>query len=115
MHYAWRSYVSIAAFVAEAVAEAVAVAVAEAVAEAVAASAGCEMHVCITHVCVMTPSCVTDADTKVTWASSKTHFPFKPRDFVTRCHYTKMKDGTYVVLTRSEDIEFEVCLHVLAV
>jgi len=39
--------VSIAVFVAVFVA----VAVAEAVAVAVAASAGCEVHVCITHVC----------------------------------------------------------------
>ena len=44
---------------------------------------------------------------QVTWASSKTYFPFKPRDFVTRSHNTVLKDGTYVVLTRSEDIEFE--------
>jgi len=48
-----------------------------------------------------------DEDTRVTWASSKTHFPFKPRDFVTRSHNTVLKDGTYVVLSRSEDIEFE--------
>ena len=38
-----------------------------------------------------------DEDTSVTWASSKTYFPFKPRDFVTRCHNAKMSDGTYVV------------------
>ena len=46
-------------------------------------------------------------DTKVTWASSKAYFPFKARDFVTRCHNTQLQDGTFVVLTRSEDIEFE--------
>ena len=38
-----------------------------------------------------------DEDTSVTWASSKTYFPFKPRVFVTRCHNAKMSDGTYVV------------------
>uniref|UniRef100_A0A7S0EY86 START domain-containing protein n=1 Tax=Hanusia phi TaxID=3032 RepID=A0A7S0EY86_9CRYP len=45
-------------------------------------------------------------DTKVTWAASKTYFPFKPRDFVTRVHNTQLKDGTYVVMSRSEDVDF---------
>eukprot|EP00286_Rhodomonas_abbreviata_P014913 CAMPEP_0181339794 /NCGR_PEP_ID=MMETSP1101-20121128/29478_1 /TAXON_ID=46948 /ORGANISM="Rhodomonas abbreviata, Strain Caron Lab Isolate" /LENGTH=430 /DNA_ID=CAMNT_0023450851 /DNA_START=207 /DNA_END=1496 /DNA_ORIENTATION=- len=46
-------------------------------------------------------------DTKVTWASSKTYFPFKARDFVTRVHNTKLNDGTYVVMSQSQDMAYK--------
>mmetsp|Transcript_59882 Transcript_59882/g.141044 ORF Transcript_59882/g.141044 Transcript_59882/m.141044 type:complete len:468 (+) Transcript_59882:199-1602(+) len=46
-------------------------------------------------------------DTKVTWASSKSYFPFKARDFVTRVHNTVMNDGTYVVMSQSQDMAYE--------
>jgi hypothetical protein len=32
-------------------------------------------------------------DTRVTWAASKTYFPFKPREVITRVHNTQLQDG----------------------
>jgi hypothetical protein len=46
------------------------------------------------------------SDTRLTWASSKKYGPFKPRDFITRVHHRQMKDGTFVVMTQSEDVDF---------
>lgn len=41
-------------------------------------------------------------DTKVVWIGSPPIFPFKPRDFCTIVHIRKLKDGTIIVLNRSE-------------
>lgn len=38
---------------------------------------------------------------------SKKYGPFKARDFITRVHHRKMNDGTYVVMSQSEDVEFK--------
>eukprot|EP00282_Hemiselmis_andersenii_P020278 CAMPEP_0172039722 /NCGR_PEP_ID=MMETSP1041-20130122/24065_1 /TAXON_ID=464988 /ORGANISM="Hemiselmis andersenii, Strain CCMP439" /LENGTH=492 /DNA_ID=CAMNT_0012697469 /DNA_START=170 /DNA_END=1651 /DNA_ORIENTATION=- len=46
-------------------------------------------------------------DTRLTWACSKKYGPFKARDFITRVHHRKMTDGTLVVMSQSEDIEWE--------
>eukprot|EP00287_Rhodomonas_sp_CCMP768_P006052 CAMPEP_0196718366 /NCGR_PEP_ID=MMETSP1091-20130531/1565_1 /TAXON_ID=302021 /ORGANISM="Rhodomonas sp., Strain CCMP768" /LENGTH=444 /DNA_ID=CAMNT_0042058993 /DNA_START=565 /DNA_END=1899 /DNA_ORIENTATION=- len=46
-------------------------------------------------------------DTKVTWASSKSYFPFKARDFVTRVHNTVMNDGTFVIMSQSQDMAYK--------
>jgi len=48
-------------------------------------------------------------DTRVTWASSKTYFPFKPREVITRVHNTQLKDGTYVIMSKSEDVDSPDC------
>jgi len=43
-----------------------------------------------------------DPSTKVSWASSKRIGPFAPRDFVTRCHYRRLWDGSLLLSTMSE-------------
>jgi len=45
-----------------------------------------------------------DPSTKLTWASSKRIGPILPRDFVTRCHYRRLRDGTVVLATMSEPL-----------
>lgn len=71
------------------------------------------------------------SDTRLTWASSKKYGPFKPRDFITRTHHRcshhpptllhprfkkmlimdsscrQMKDGTLIVMSQSEDVDFQ--------
>mmetsp|Transcript_39358 Transcript_39358/g.93118 ORF Transcript_39358/g.93118 Transcript_39358/m.93118 type:complete len:359 (+) Transcript_39358:433-1509(+) len=42
-------------------------------------------------------------DTKLMWACSKTYFPFKPRDFVTRVHSAQLPDGSYVIASESPE------------
>jgi len=37
-----------------------------------------------------------DESTKITWATSKRVGPIAPRDFVTRCHYRKLRDDSLV-------------------
>ncbi|EKX47403.1 hypothetical protein GUITHDRAFT_106846 [Guillardia theta CCMP2712] len=48
-----------------------------------------------------------DPSTKLTWASSKRIGPILPRDFVTRCHYRRLRDGTIVLATMSEPLPCE--------
>ena len=43
-----------------------------------------------------------DPSTKISWASSKRVGPFSPRDFVTRCHYRRLWDGSLLLSTISE-------------
>lgn len=43
-----------------------------------------------------------DPSTKISWASSKRVGPFAPRDFVTRCHYRRLWDGSLLLSTMSE-------------
>jgi hypothetical protein len=45
-------------------------------------------------------------NTKIVWACSPAIFPFKARDFCTVVHFRKLKDGTVVVLNRSQDLPF---------
>jgi len=45
-----------------------------------------------------------DPATKVTWATSKPFFPFSSRDFVTRSHYRRLRDGSLVLATMSEQL-----------
>ena len=42
--------------------------------------------------------------TSLTWATSRRVGPISPRDFVTRCHYRKLRDGTLVVAQMSEQL-----------
>mmetsp|Transcript_14175 Transcript_14175/g.28018 ORF Transcript_14175/g.28018 Transcript_14175/m.28018 type:complete len:496 (+) Transcript_14175:213-1700(+) len=46
-------------------------------------------------------------DTRLTWACSKKYGPFKARDFITRVHHRRMSDGTMVVMSQSEDIDWQ--------
>jgi len=45
-----------------------------------------------------------DPATKITWATSKRVGPIFSRDFVTRCHYRKLRDGSLVLATMSEQL-----------
>lgn len=45
-----------------------------------------------------------DEATKVTWATSKHLGPLFSRDFVTRCHYRKLRDGSLMLATMSEQL-----------
>ena len=45
-----------------------------------------------------------DRATRLTWATSRRVGPISPRDFVTRCHYRKLRDGTLVVAQMSEQL-----------
>mmetsp|Transcript_2147 Transcript_2147/g.5048 ORF Transcript_2147/g.5048 Transcript_2147/m.5048 type:complete len:422 (-) Transcript_2147:164-1429(-) len=45
-----------------------------------------------------------DRSTKLTWSSSKRMGPILSRDFVTRCHYRKLRDGSVVMATMSEQL-----------
>ena len=42
-----------------------------------------------------------DEHTKVSWSATKNFGPFRPRDFVTLCHFTKMKGGARCVVNRA--------------
>jgi len=42
-----------------------------------------------------------DPSTKVSWSATKNFGPFKPRDFVTLCHYTKLPGGARVIVNRA--------------
>ena len=42
-----------------------------------------------------------DDQTKVSWSATKNFGPFRPRDFVTLCHFTKMKGGARCVVNRA--------------
>jgi len=48
-----------------------------------------------------------DRATKLTWSSSKRMGPIHSRDFVTRCHYRKLRDGSVVMATMSEQLPCE--------
>ena len=41
-----------------------------------------------------------DEATKVSWSATKPFGPFKPRDFVTLCHFTKLKSGARCIVNR---------------
>jgi len=43
-----------------------------------------------------------DPSTKISWATSKKMGPFSARDFVTRCHYRCLRDGSLLLSTMSE-------------
>lgn len=45
-----------------------------------------------------------DRSTKLTWSSSKRMGPILSRDFVTRCHYRRLRDGSVVMATMSEQL-----------
>ena len=42
-----------------------------------------------------------DATTKVSWSATKPFGPFKPRDFVTLCHFTTLRSGARCVVNRA--------------
>ena len=42
-----------------------------------------------------------DDQTKVSWSATKAFGPFKARDFVTLCHFTKMKSGARCIVNRA--------------
>mmetsp|Transcript_921 Transcript_921/g.3128 ORF Transcript_921/g.3128 Transcript_921/m.3128 type:complete len:308 (+) Transcript_921:30-953(+) len=44
-----------------------------------------------------------DANVKVSWSATKKIGVFKPRDFVTLCHFTKLADGSRCVVNRAVD------------
>ena len=48
-----------------------------------------------------------DEATKITWATSRNVGPIYSRDFVTRCHYRKLRDGSRVIAQMSEQMSCE--------
>lgn len=44
-----------------------------------------------------------DSGTKVSWSATKPIGIFKPRDFVTLCHFTQLQDGSRCIVNRAID------------